>query len=131
MHNGVRYMADNFEGSTEVIDKEVIASLRELQDEGEPDIIIELSDLFFENAPGKIQAIRTAIDKGDAKALHVAAHSLKSSSSYLGATKLSAMAKELENMGRAGSVEGAKEKLERLELEYDRVRTALEVEREG
>jgi len=124
-------MADNFEGSTEVIDKEVIASLRELQDEGEPDIIIELSDLFFENAPGKIQAIRTAIEKGDAKGLHVAAHSLKSSSSYLGATKLSAMAKELENMGRAGDLEGAKEKLERLESEYEKVRSALEVERKG
>ena len=124
-------MADNFEGSTEVIDKEVIASLRELQDEGEPDIIIELSDLFFENAPGKIQAIRTAIEKGDAKGLHVAAHSLKSSSSYLGATKLSDMAKELENMGRAGSLEGAKEKLGRLESEYERVRSALEVERKG
>lgn len=124
-------MANNFEGSTEVIDKEVIASLRELQDEGEPDIIIELSDLFFENAPGKIQAIRTAIEKGDAKGLHVAAHSLKSSSSYLGATKLSAMAKELENMGRAGDLEGAKEKLERLESEYEKVRSALEVERKG
>lgn len=124
-------MADNFEGSSEVIDKDVIASLRELQDEGEPDIIIELSDLFFENAPVKIQAIRTAIEKGDAKALHVAAHSLKSSSSYLGATKLSAMAKELENMGRAGTLEGAKEKLDMLESEYERVRSALEVERKG
>ncbi|HWQ19019.1 MAG TPA: Hpt domain-containing protein [Methanotrichaceae archaeon] len=124
-------MADNSEGSTEVLDKEVIASLRELQDEGEPDIIVELSDLFFENAPGKIQAIRTAIENGDAKALHVAAHSLKSSSSYLGATKLSAMAKELENMGRAGNLEGANEKLGGLELEYDRVRSALEVERKG
>lgn len=124
-------MADNFEGSTEVLDKEVIASLRDLQDEGDPDIIIELSDLFFENAPGKIEAIRGAIERGDAKALHVAAHSLKGSSSYLGASKLSALAKELENMGRAGSLEGAGEKLAQIESEYDRVRSALEVERKG
>jgi HPt (histidine-containing phosphotransfer) domain-containing protein len=124
-------MAENFDGSTEVLDKEVIASLRELQDEGEPDIIVELSDLFFQNAPEKIQAIRNAVQKGDAKALHVAAHSLKSSSSYLGATELSAIAKELENMGRAGEIGGAKEKLEKIESEYERVRSALEIERKG
>lgn len=124
-------MAENNEGSTEVLDREVIASLRELQDEGEPDIIVELSDLFFANAPGKIEAIRSAIDKGDAKALHVAAHSLKSSSSYLGATKLSAMAKDLENRGRAGNLEGSREVLMQIESEYDRVRSALEVERKG
>jgi HPt (histidine-containing phosphotransfer) domain-containing protein len=60
--------------------------------------------------------------------LQVAAHSLKSSSAYVGAMRLSDMSKELEMMGRANVMDGAKEKAERMKAEYVRVRTALDAE---
>ncbi len=112
----------------EVLDQSVLASLRELQEEGEPDILEEVGGLFLKHAPEKISAIEKAVAEGNAKGLQVAAHSLKSSSAYVGAMLLSAMSKDLEMMGRSGSLEGSSEKAESLKAEFLRVKAALESE---
>ena len=62
------------------LDQSVLASLRELQDEGDPDIVAEVGGLFLKHSPDKVKAILQALDTGDAKGLYLAAHSLKSSS---------------------------------------------------
>ena len=121
-------MMDGEEGFCEAIDRTILASLRELQDVGDPDIIAEVGGLFVEHSPEKIRAILQAVENNDAKGLQVAAHSLKSSSAYVGAMRLSDMSKELEMMGRSNVMDGAKEKAERLSAEYTRVRTALDAE---
>ncbi|MDM7912914.1 MAG: Hpt domain-containing protein [Methanotrichaceae archaeon] len=112
----------------EVIDQSVLASLKELQEEGEPDILEEVGGLFLKHAPEKISAIEKAAADKDAKALQVSAHSLKSSSAYVGAMRLSAMSKELEMMARSGVLDGATERSEKLKAEFQRVKTALESE---
>ncbi len=114
--------------TTEAIDRSVLASLRELQVSGEPDIVEEVGGLFIEHAPGKISAIEQAVEKNDAKGLLVAAHSLKSSSAYVGGMRLSAICKDLEQMGRSGVLEGAKEKAQVLRAEFARVVAGLEAE---
>ncbi|MFB3763716.1 MAG: Hpt domain-containing protein [Methanotrichaceae archaeon] len=121
-------MSDGVEGKSEAIDQSVLANLRELQEEGEPDIIEEVGGLFLKHAPEKIAAIEKAAAEQNAKALQVSAHSLKSSSAYVGAMGLSAMSKDLEIMGRSGSLEGVKSKIEALTAEYSRVKAALEEE---
>jgi HPt (histidine-containing phosphotransfer) domain-containing protein len=121
-------MTDNAESSDLVLDRFVLASLRELQEEGDPDIVAEVGDLFLKHAPHKIAAIKKAASEGNAKALEVAAHSLKSSSSYIGALLLSALSKELEFMGRSGAIEGAVEKAAKVEIEFERVKRAIEAE---
>ena len=93
-------MAEGGEIFCDVIDLSVLASLRKLQDEGDPDIIAEVSGLFIKHSPEKVNAIMQSVERGDAKGLHIAAHSLKSSSAYVGAMRLSALAKELELMGQ-------------------------------
>jgi len=124
----VLVMMDGEEGFCEAIDRTILASLRELQDVGDPDIIAEVGGLFVEHSPEKVKAILQAVEDKDAKGLQVAAHSLKSSSAYVGAMRLSDMSKELEMMGRSNVMDGAKEKAERLSAEYTRVRTALDAE---
>jgi HPt (histidine-containing phosphotransfer) domain-containing protein len=114
--------------SEEVLDQSVLASLRELQEEGEPDILEEVGGLFLKHAPDKISAIENAVEKKDANALKLAAHSLKSSSAYVGAMRLSTLCKDLEMIGRSGSTEGAEEKSDALKMEFRRVKIALEVE---
>jgi len=121
-------MTEGEEGFCEAIDRTVLASLRELQDVGDPDIIAEVGGLFVEHSPERINAILQAVEDKDARGLQVAAHSLKSSSAYVGAMRLSEMSKELEMMGRANVMEGAKEKAERLKAEYVRVRRELDAE---
>ena len=44
-------MTDLAKSSNEVLDRSVLASLRELQEEGEPDIVAEVGGLFIEHAP--------------------------------------------------------------------------------
>ena len=112
----------------DVIDRSALANLRELQEEGEPDIVAEVGGLFLKHTPDKISAIEQATEKGDAKGLQIAAHSLESSSAYVAAMRLSAMSKELEQMGRSGELKGAKELVELLKAECLRVVAALKAE---
>ncbi len=58
----------------------------------------------------------------------MAAHSLKSSSAYIGAMRLSAMAKDLEMMGRSGALERARDVADRLQDEFDLAEKALQAE---
>ena len=110
------------------LDQTVLASLRELQDEGDPDIVSEVGGLFLKHSPEKVKAILQAVENGDAKGLQLAAHSLKSSSAYIGAMSLSALAKDLEMMGRSGALEGAGDLAERLHKEFDLATEALQAE---
>ncbi|HUS76271.1 MAG TPA: Hpt domain-containing protein [Methanothrix sp.] len=121
-------MKEGGEVSCDVIDRSALASLRELQDEGDPDIIAEVGGLFIKHSPEKVNAIMQSAEHGDAKGLQIAAHSLKSSSAYIGAMRLSAFAKELELMGRSNSLEGAKEKAQRLKEEFAQVMVAIDAE---
>jgi HPt (histidine-containing phosphotransfer) domain-containing protein len=121
-------MKEGVDVSCDVIDRSVLASLRELQDEGDPDIIAEVGGLFLKHSPDKVNAILQSVESNDAKGLQLAAHSLKSSSAYIGAMRLSAMAKELEMMGRSSSLQGAVELAQELKAEFSLVMTALEKE---
>ena len=112
----------------EAIDRSVLAGLRELQVKGDPDIIAEVGGLFIKHSPNKISAILQAAESGDAKGLQIAAHSLKSSSAYIGAMRLSALSKELEQMGRSNAMNDVKDKAKMLEAEYIRVMTSLKTE---
>ena len=117
---------DEFSGGA--LDRSVLDSLRELQDDGDPDIVAEVGGLFLEHSPQKVAAILQAVEIRDANGLRTAAHSLKSSSAYVGAMRLSEISRELEMMGRSQVLDGAEEKAERLNREYKRVMMELEAE---
>ena len=63
-----------------VLGQSVLASLRELRDEGDLNIVAEVGGLFLKHSSDKVKAILVAAEKGDAKALHLAAHCQKFSS---------------------------------------------------
>ena len=121
-------MTEGYEVFGNALERSVLASLRELQDDGDPDIIAEVGGLFLEHSPQKIAAILKAVENGDAKGLQTAAHSLKSSSAYVGAMRLSELSRELEMMGRSQVMDGAEEKAERLNREYKQVMMELDAE---
>jgi HPt (histidine-containing phosphotransfer) domain-containing protein len=110
----------------QTLDLDVLASLRELQETGEPDIVIEIGGLFLEHTPQKLSVIHDAAERVDARGMQMAAHSLKSSSAYVGAMRLSSLCKELEEMGRSGNMEGAAEKVRDLTAEFLRAKAVLE-----
>ena len=78
---------------------------------GRRDLLIEIVDVFFTEYPTTLTAIQSAIEKGDAKDLQLSAHKLKGCLRYFGASIACEEARALEDMGRAGQLDGAADKL--------------------
>ena len=116
------------EEATPALDPVVLAELRQLQGEGEPDIVQELAEAFQFETPPLLEALRQAVAEGQSEALKRAAHNLKGSSYNLGARSMADLSAELEILGKSGTVEGAAALVTRLEWEYQRVCQALAAE---
>ena len=84
---------------SDAVDMEVLMSLQDAQMEGEPDLVVELIDLYLEDASAKLAAMREAIARTDEASLRRAAHSLRGSSANLGARRMAAICGELERTG--------------------------------
>jgi CheY-like chemotaxis protein len=78
----------------------------------------ELIDAFILDGRQLLTVLRETLATADVDGFRRAAHSFKSNSETLGATKLSALARELEMTARAGSLEGAGPRLEQLAAAY-------------
>jgi signal transduction histidine kinase/CheY-like chemotaxis protein/HPt (histidine-containing phosphotransfer) domain-containing protein len=110
------------------LDPAAVERLRDLAD-GDPDFVPRLIDLFEEDAPVRIAALRAAAESGDGAALSSNAHSLKSNLKSFGATRAAALALDLETRGREGNLPGAGATVAALEEELAGVRAALARER--
>ena len=108
-----------------VLDYAVLENLRSLQEEGDPDLLTELVEVFEEDAPPRLAAIREATERGDAPTVERAAHTLKGSSGNLGATKMSETARLLEEAARAGDLSAAPTLLDRLEADFEETRAGF------
>lgn len=90
------------------------------------EFINELIDTFLEDAPKMISELRDALKSGDAEVFRRAAHSLKSNSATFGATHLSALAKELEMLGKENKLGEAGSRLDVLGETYQQVAAELQ-----
>ncbi len=93
---------------------------------GDAQLLAELVSLYLAEAKQRFAEMHRAVAVGDAAALRLAAHSLKSNSAEFGALTLAELCRELEMMGRAGTVEGADPILDRAERLFTQVQEALE-----
>jgi signal transduction histidine kinase/CheY-like chemotaxis protein/HPt (histidine-containing phosphotransfer) domain-containing protein len=84
-----------------------------------------LVDLFVDDSLMRLLAIRDADTRRDVGALARAAHVLKGSSGSLGALQVRSACGELEQLGAAGTVNGALEKVTHLAKLLDRTNSAL------
>ena len=69
--------------------------------------------------------MRTAVTVGDASGLRLAAHTLKSSSGFVGAHRLSALCQTLESLPPSDIVHAAPRLLAKVDVEVARVIDAL------
>ncbi len=74
--------------------------------EDDPVFFGRLIDVYLEETPARLAAMREAVATGDAAVLHKTAHYLKSSTANMGGKALSALFGELEEMGCSSIVEG-------------------------
>jgi HPt (histidine-containing phosphotransfer) domain-containing protein len=106
----------------------VLEGLRELQGEGEPDVLKELIELYLEDVPSQLKALREAEERDDAKSVECIAHTLKGSCGNLGAVRMAPICAELEEIGGSGDLATAPALISRLEEEFGRVCAVLEKE---
>ena len=101
-----------------MIDETVIAVLKaSLSDDGT--VIRQLIDLYAKDSPQQLADAADALKKHDMAAVARAAHSLKSTSASMGATTVSSLARELEQMAKQNDVAQSAAVMERLKLEVN------------
>ncbi|MFT4710338.1 MAG: HPt (histidine-containing phosphotransfer) domain-containing protein [Bacteroidia bacterium] len=101
------------------------APLDELIEVGGPDLIRELVELFFTETPGLIGQLERAITSEDWESMGRAAHTLKSSSYYLGALLLSDIGRVIEATATSGSPEAAKNFIGQSQQAFDSAKNKL------
>jgi len=116
--------------SIEAIDQTVLAALAEAQEEGEPDLIVELIDLYLEDAPQWVEAIRAAVAQADAASIKGAAHTLKGSSGSVGVCQVAEICKLFEQTDFDSLAARGETLMQLLDREFERARAALLTERD-
>jgi HPt (histidine-containing phosphotransfer) domain-containing protein len=108
------------------VNMEIIQSLRDLAEPGEPDPLKECVDLYLGDSPECIQQLHSTFQNRDLASFKRAAHSLKGSSSNLGADDLAEICGRLEEMAKAGNIDGAESIIKAVESEFATVKRMLE-----
>jgi histidine phosphotransfer protein HptB len=83
--------------------------------EGDEKLLAEMIQLYVEDAPRALEAMRSALHDHDLQALERAAHSLKGSSSSLSAKAVAEAASRLEQSAKRGDTKGAQSTLADIE----------------
>ncbi|TCW78908.1 hybrid sensor histidine kinase/response regulator [Burkholderia sp. SRS-46] len=117
------------EADANVIDRKALDALRALQRPGRPDVLTRIIDQFNLDAPRLIGDMHAAVAAGDAVALKIAAHTLKSSSANVGARLLSVRCRQIEQFARAADIAAATTLVAGTNTEFDRAQVALIAER--
>lgn len=105
-----------------VLDRAVIESLRQLNQPGEPDVVQQVLTLFLADAQLRLADVSDAIDRADPAALERAAHTFKGAAASIGASRLQRCCRELETLGKDGTVTGAARLFDALREEFERVK---------
>ena len=114
--------------AVQTVDLAILASFDEAQEEGEPDFVVELIDLYLAEAPWFFSSIRDGLANDDWPSAKRAAHSLRGSSSNLGILQMASIADALEHLTSTQDA-SAKKLLQSLEDEFTRVEEILLAER--
>jgi HPt (histidine-containing phosphotransfer) domain-containing protein len=108
------------------IDAEILKlNLEALGDEA-AECLVFLTETFFQDSPEQLQNMRLGAEQSNFDQVRFNAHTMKSSSATLGASKLSEYCMQLEAKARSRDASGMMDLVNLLEAEYDRVKAALE-----
>jgi len=98
---------------------------------GDTAVVVELIDLFLQDAPARLAQAGAALDANKAAEAGEAAHSLKGSARNLRAGQLAKACEALEKMGKTGSLDDAETLLGQVEAELQKVTTLLEQQKKA
>lgn len=111
--------------SVPVIDPIAIETLRSLNPEDDS-FLREVVGIFIEDTPQRLAELRTAFAEADHVRFTRAAHSIKGSASNLGASRLRALAEQIELGSRKNGLAGLDGLIPALEGEFGAAKSELE-----
>jgi len=98
-----------------VIDRLTLENLRTLGDA----VVLQLTEAFSNNAPARIEQVRSGLASGDLEAVRRSCHSLKSTAAAVGGLPLAETARRIEAAASAGRVAEVQELVPELEGCFD------------
>ena len=110
------------------VDERVIERLVESTG-GDDSFVAELIDQFRADSPGWSRLPAPVLAAGDAGEVHRAVHTLKSNAATFGATDLAVQCRQLEELAKSGSLDGAGPRLDAIAQQLERVSGALAASR--
>jgi signal transduction histidine kinase/DNA-binding response OmpR family regulator len=110
------------------VDERVIERLVESTG-GDESFVAELIDQFRADALGLVETARAGLAAGDAGEVHRAVHTLTSNAATFGATDLAVQCRQLEELAKSGSLDGAGPRLDAIGDQLERVSGALAASR--
>ncbi|MFN8455281.1 MAG: response regulator [Anaerolineae bacterium] len=125
--NGNNNFTPRAETLLPALDPAALAQFRAIVGTNTPEMVIELINIYLEDSTERLTKLQQALAENKATELERVAHSFKSSSATFGALGLAALCQELEIMGRTEALAGADEHLQRIQVEFERVKVALEI----
>ena len=111
--------------SGSVINLKAINTIRGLQRPGKPDLLTKVVGVYFDKTPEVIDAMVAAMAENDLEAVSACAHSLKSSSAYLGADSLSSRCRKIESAIKDDSADELAELVAGMREEYEQASAEL------
>ena len=90
-------------GRISVIDRTMLARLRAIRHEGEPDLVLEVIELFLDESDDRLAELKAAIEGNDLPLVARIAHTLKGGAGHLGAKALTTLCRRLEDKARTGA----------------------------
>jgi len=107
------------------VNRVALDQIRALSRDGGDALVQKVINAYVGDTPRHLHGLRQALDGGDAEGLRRISHGLKSASANIGAARLATLARDLEQLGRAGSVDGAAPLVSDMENEFQSVRQSL------
>jgi HPt (histidine-containing phosphotransfer) domain-containing protein len=107
------------------LDPEAISNLRALGDEGDDSFLKEIIGIYLEDTPLRIADLRAAAARGDTALYTRSAHTIKGSSSNVGAMAVRALAERLEHRSETEAHAALDPVLAELEAAFGRAAVAL------
>lgn len=108
-----------------VIDLNILNKLEALQDDGEPDIVVDLIQSFLNQTPSRISNIATALVTQDYEIAYDEAHTIKSSARTMGATQMGEYCQKLEDLRDENTPEKIQPYFEKIQSEFKKVSDEL------
>lgn len=110
---------------TSVIDPQAIENLRALNPGDNDEFLREIAGIFLEDTPLRLAELDQSLTAGDASKFVRAAHSIKGSSSNLGANGVRSVAEKLEHQSRTEGLGAVVPLIAELKSEFARAEAEL------